>query len=166
MQSDFHASLRGPDFHASLQSPDYDVKRASAPSAWELYSAVQEMYNSSSSLPQERPESSMSQVPPSPPTTKPFWRWLTQPPPHCTQCGTVQTRQWRRKQSGDIVCEQCGTEHLLNHNVYDNRPQTQNVRTPVSRLCGAKVRVLPRDIGRGSLPGWKRRVLIVLRYVF
>lgn len=82
---------------------------SSAPSAWEVYSAVQEMYptsNPPSFPPNNRPSSSHSQ-----------------PPPHCVKCGTVQARQWRKTQLGDLICETCGTNAHLT-----NLPSPQNKR--------------------------------------
>lgn len=61
------------------------------------------------SNPQDLPSSTVSQV------ATPLFPELNQPPPHCAQCGTVQTRQWRKNQMGDLFCEACGADtHMIN----------------------------------------------------
>lgn len=97
-------------FSTSLQSPDQEIpKQTSTPSAWDLYSAVQELYTSTSNI---------SQVPPVFPPNVDF-----KPPPHCTQCGTVQSRRWRRNQSGQVICETCG----IDTHIENRRGQVMNV---------------------------------------
>jgi hypothetical protein len=93
-----------------LTSPNQFAQPASAPQAWEPFSAPDILATSA-----PFPSSPLSLITARPTSLSHVAGKISQPPPHCEKCGTVVAKVWRKSLAGALYCERCGTDqHLIN----------------------------------------------------